>query len=152
LFLLLCAVVVWLLRRGLFWAVLPLLPSTAVVFFTLPLLLLTGPVTPYTRTILSNTVQPHEQAQIFAAFSAIESVSTLLSPLFGYGFSATVNIGLAGLMFEVMAGMAAVAVVIITVVRVNVSIRCNLPDQSKHALLLLEQRKSLSRAVSTAVY
>lgn len=125
------------------------------VFAALPLLLFTGPVTPYTRTILSNSVRLSEQAQVFAAFSAIESVGTLLSPLFGYGFSATVQRGLAGLMFEVMACLSLLAVCIISAVRVNVAVRCNLPDQSKDALMrLIEQNVSTadSRSQSSVIY
>lgn len=61
------------------------MPSTAAIFGILPLLLFVGPLPPYTRTVMSNSVPAQNQAQIFSAFSAIEGISTLIAPIYSAG-------------------------------------------------------------------
>lgn len=78
--------------RSLHWFALgALATSTATVFAILPINLLTGLVIPYTRALLSNSVLPEAQAQMFAGLSGIESIGTLMSPLFSLGYSLTVS-------------------------------------------------------------
>jgi hypothetical protein len=73
------------------FAVAVLAYNTTTVFAILPINFLTGLVIPYTRALLSNSVPPDEQAQMFAGLSGIESIGTLLSPLFSLGYSLTVS-------------------------------------------------------------
>lgn len=61
------------------------------MFAILPINVLTGLVIPYTRALLSNSVLPETQAQMFAGLSGIESIGTLMSPLFSLGYSVTVG-------------------------------------------------------------
>mmetsp|Transcript_9324 Transcript_9324/g.15628 ORF Transcript_9324/g.15628 Transcript_9324/m.15628 type:complete len:200 (-) Transcript_9324:44-643(-) len=78
--------------RSLHWfAIGAIAYSTATVFAILPINFLTGLVIPYTRALLSNSVLPEAQAQMFAGLSGIESIGTLLSPLFSLGYSLTVS-------------------------------------------------------------
>lgn len=96
------------------WALLGLSVSTNMVFLLLVFMLFIGPVTPYTRTILSNGV-PHElQARIFAGFSALESIGSLVSPLLTVGYSICVSVNYAGMIFEVMALLTMVAFLLVS--------------------------------------
>lgn len=90
--------------------------STTTVFAILPILSLTGLVIPYTRALLSNSVLPDMQAQMFAGLSGIESIGTLLSPLFSLGYSLTVGT-FGGAMFFVMSGLTGLSALIIFYIR-----------------------------------
>mmetsp|Transcript_24570 Transcript_24570/g.36184 ORF Transcript_24570/g.36184 Transcript_24570/m.36184 type:complete len:531 (-) Transcript_24570:174-1766(-) len=116
--------------RSLHWMLFGIMTSSAGIFSLLPLLLLCGPISPYTRTILSNSV-PHEaQAQIFSAFSAIEGAASLLAPVYGVVLSVLFDINAAYLIFEIMAFVAFVSFSLIWYVRKNEMIYRNLPDDS----------------------
>ena len=67
-----------------------------------PLLILSGPAVPNTRTFLSCSVSPEMQSRALSAFSAIEALCTLVAPAFSAGYAHTVNMRLPFLMFEVM--------------------------------------------------
>lgn len=75
------------IHRTLYLVGIALSESTIAVFVLLTLLIPAGLVAPYTRTLLSNSVAVTKQAQIFAGFSAIESISTVISPVFAVGYS-----------------------------------------------------------------
>lgn len=90
-----------------------------------------GPIAPYTRTVLSNSVSAVHQAQIFAAFSAIESIATLMAPIYSYIYGITVKSGSGAVTFFVMAFSAAVSGAIATYVRSTPSLKRTLPDQSR---------------------
>ena len=115
--------------RALYWMALAVAPSSALFFGAVALQIPCGPIAPYTRTILSNSVGPSHQAQVFAAFSAIESIGTLIAPVYSliYGFS--VKEGAASLAFVVMSGSALMSAFIATYVRTNNRLRSTLPDQ-----------------------
>ena len=117
------------LCRGLFFLGIGLSPSTVYVFAMVALLAVAGPATPYTRTILANTVLPSEQAQIFAAFSAVESISTLLSPLMTVLYSVSAQHDMPALVFFVMAILLVSSNLIVTYVRLTPAFRHNLPDE-----------------------
>jgi hypothetical protein len=86
------------------------------VFAILPINFLTGLVIPYTRALLSNSVLPETQAQMFAGLSGIESIGTLMSPLFSLGYSLTV--GTYGeAMFLVMSSLTGVSALIMFHIR-----------------------------------
>ena len=90
--------------------------STATVFAILPINFLTGLVIPYTRALLSNSVLPETQAQMFAGLSGIESIGTLMSPLFSLGYSLTVS-SYGEAMFLVMSALTGVSALIIFHIR-----------------------------------
>lgn len=71
---------------------------------------------PYTRALLSNSVLPESQAQMFAGLSGIESIGTLLSPLFSLGYSLTVGAYGEG-MFLVMSALTGVSALIMFHIR-----------------------------------
>jgi MFS-type transporter involved in bile tolerance (Atg22 family) len=121
--------------RCLFFLGVGLSPSTGYLFAMVALLLLAGPATPYTRTILSNTVLPTEQAQIFAAFSAVESISTLLSPLMTVLYSVSAQHDMPALAFYVMALLLVCSNLILYYVRVTPALRHNLPDEGKASVV-----------------
>ena len=87
-----------------------------------------GPVTPYTRTILSTIVLPSEQAKIFAAFAAIESISTLFTPVMVIVYSISAHHGIPQLPFFIMSGCLVVSNVIVFFVRKTPSLYHNLPE------------------------
>jgi hypothetical protein len=92
--------------------------NTATVFAILPINLLTGLVIPYTRALLSNSVLPETQAQMFAGLSAIESIGTLMSPLFSLGYSLTVS-EYGEAMFLVMSALTASSALIMFHIRTH---------------------------------
>ena len=95
----------------------------------LPLLLFIGPLIPFSRTILSNTVPTSEQAEIFSAFSAIEGVGGMLGPVFSAIFSALVKTDYPWLIYEIMALLTAISFGMIVYVRCTPSINQNLPQE-----------------------
>jgi hypothetical protein len=102
--------------------------ETAGIFLLLPLLFFVGPMAPYTRTIMSNTVGPSEQARIFSAFSALEGISSLLAPLYSAGYTLFVQAGAPWLIFEVMAAATLVGLCIVTYVRATPSLSKHMPE------------------------
>lgn len=101
------------------------MPGTAEVFALLPLLLFVGPLSPFMRTILSNSVPPEQQAQIFAAFSALQGIAGLAGPIYSASYSLLVEAHNAWVIFELMAVAALAALIIVTYVR-------NVPHLAKH--------------------
>ncbi len=77
--------------RAIFWILFGLSTSIYMLYGILTLTLVTGSITPYTRTILSNSVDHEYQAKMFSGFSAMESISSLVSPLFSVGYAITVG-------------------------------------------------------------
>jgi hypothetical protein len=106
--------------------------ETAGIFLLLPLLFFVGPMAPYTRTIMSNTVTPAEQARIFSAFSALEGLSSLLAPLYSAGYTLFVQAGAPWLIFEVMAAATLVGLGIVTYVRVTPRLSKHMPEDRHH--------------------
>lgn len=104
------------------------MPNTAGIFAILPLLLFVGPLPPYMRTVVSNSVPASQQAQIFAAFSAIEGIAALCAPLYSAGYTLLVQAGAPWVIFEIMAGAAAVALAIATYVRSVPRLAKHLPE------------------------
>lgn len=103
-----------------------------------------GIIAPYTRTILSNSVSATRQAQIFAAFSAIESIATLLAPVYAVIYGVTVKSGVPALAFLVMACSALLSGAIATYVRISPDLRSSLPDQSSSDAEFSENKSLMS--------
>jgi MFS family permease len=116
-----------------YWTALGLAPSSALFFAAVALEMPCGPIAPYTRTVLSNSVPAAHQAQIFAAFSAIESIATLIAPIYSYIYGATVKSGASAVTFFVMALSAVASGAIATYVRSTPQLKSTLPDQSRHS-------------------
>lgn len=115
-------------RRIVHWSLFGLIRDTYGIFLLLPLLFFVGPMAPYTRTIMSNTVTHAEQAQIFSAFSALEGIASLLAPIYSAGYTLFVQAGAAWMIFEVMAVATAAALVIMTYVRFTPSLSRHIPE------------------------
>lgn len=113
--------------RGLYYILFGLVPSTIYIFIILPCLLFVGPLAPYNRTIISNSVTPDKQAQAFAAFSAIEGVSALFAPVFSALYSVFVVSGYDGLIFFIMAFFVGISFFMIYYIKSNKSLSSNLP-------------------------
>jgi hypothetical protein len=110
------------------WTLFGLVKDTVGIFVLLPLLFFVGPMAPYTRTVMSNTVSQSEQAKIFSAFSALEGIAALLAPLYSAGYTVFVQAGMAGMIFEVMAIATAVGLVIVTYVRYTPALAKHIPE------------------------
>jgi hypothetical protein len=102
--------------------------ETRGIFFLLPLLLLVGPLAPYMRTVVSNSVPHAEQAQMFAAFSALEGISALAGPMYSAAYTLLVQNNCAWVIFEIMAGAALIALLIATYVRCTPHLNKHLPE------------------------
>ena len=130
--------------------------STIPAFLILLALIPVGLVAPYSRTILSNSVPLRMQAEIFAGFSAIESIATLVSPVFTFGYSVTTSgegqlilcqlvvqmndyillcmkhtAGFPQAMFVLMAIVTSISLGIVTYVQFSEDLSRNLPDTIK---------------------
>ena len=133
--------------RAVFFTMLGLVTNTTTVFLLLILLLPAGPIAPYTRTMLSNSVPPHMQSSIFSAFSAIEGICTLMTPIFLAGYSGAVQAGLDWSVFVAMGCLCTISVVIIGYIRMNREYACNIPsEQSKKSDVLYEKLENDSVA------
>jgi MFS family permease len=115
--------------RIIFYILFGLASSTLNLFLILPCLLFIGPLAPYNRTILSNSVPPEQQAQAFAAFSAIEGVSALFAPLFSALYSYLVTSAYGGAVFLLMAIFVLVSLLMTIYIQVTPSIKMNLPAE-----------------------
>ena len=116
------------LCRAIHWCLFGLVKDTVGIFVLLPLLFFVGPLAPYTRTIMSNSVAASEQAKIFSAFSALEGICSLLSPLYSAAYSLFVQADMPGMVFETMAVASVVALCIATYVRMTPSLAQHLPE------------------------
>ena len=101
--------------------------STTGIFCLLPLLLLVGPLSPYIRTVVSNSVPPADQARAFAAYSALEGMSSLAGPVYSAVYVLLVQRGAAWVIFELMAGAVVVALGIVAYVRLVPALAVLLP-------------------------
>lgn len=117
-----------------------LIRESMYLYCIIPLLFFVGPVGPYTRTILSNTVKVEEQAKIFSAFSAIEGLGALVGPMYNVIFSFLLDKNISWVIWEIIAFFACLAFLIILYVRSNSEINNNLPNEEK--LLHLLEKKS----------
>jgi MFS family permease len=117
--------------RIIFYILFGLAPSTVSVFLILPCLLFIGPLAPYNRTILSNSVPPEQQAQAFAAFSAIEGVSALFAPLFSALYSYLVTSAYGGTVFFLMGLFVLISFLMIIYIQMTPSIKMNLPEERR---------------------
>lgn len=98
------------------------------IFALLPLLLFVGPLAPFIRTIMSNSVPTAQQAQIFSAFSALEGIASLLGPLYSAAYTLLVQEDCAWMIFEIMGTASAVALLIVVYVRSNERLARHLPE------------------------
>lgn len=99
--------------RFLFWCLFGAARTSVEVVLLVPLLVLSGPAIPNTRTFLSCSVAPEMQSRALSAFSAIEALCTLVAPVFSGGYTYTVKAGLPFLMFEVMGCLTLVSFILI---------------------------------------
>jgi len=113
------------------------------VYVLLPLLLLTGPIAPYTRTILSNSVGVEEQAKIFSAFSAVEVLGSLVAPLFSSLFGAFLRLSVGWAIFEVFALLSLVALCILVYMNGSPDITQNLPLEGLAGLVASRSKSRL---------
>ena len=115
-------------------------------------LIFTGPINPYTKTVLSNTVSPLAQAQVFSAISAIESLASLSSPVFDAIFVGLLRANAAWLIFEIAAVLVVIAFFMIYYVRAKPSFAHNLPQESRVEVTTSSfYCREASRSMSTSV-
>lgn len=104
--------------------------STIGVFAVLSLLVMTGPIAPFTRTILSNSVPATDQARVFSAISAIELAGGMMGPIFGAIFSVLVKTSYPWLIFDLLGLITSISFFMILKVQTSPSIKQNLPMES----------------------
>jgi MFS family permease len=119
-------------RRVAHFALFGLVKTEWELYAALALLLLTGPVPPYTRTILSNSVSVEEQARIFSAFSALEVLAVLLGGVFTPLFAVLLRMSAGWLIFEVFAVLTTCALGVIVYLCSCPDIYGNLPFNAGH--------------------
>ena len=119
------------------------------VFLLVPLVGLCGSAVPRIKSVLANSVQPSHQAQIFTAFSAVESVASILSHLFNVGYSYSVTKQKAALMFNIMAVLGLFASSLIFWLRNNADIYMNLPENEIGEIREIHLKTITSEDLST---
>lgn len=117
--------------RIMFTASLGLVQSSLGIILVTSLTLFTGPIMPYSKTVLSNTVTPLAQAQVFSAVSAIEGLSGLSGPLFDAILVGLLKVNLAWVIFEIAAVIVVMAFCMIYYIRTSPSMAQNLPQETK---------------------
>ena len=78
------------LARSAHFLLFALSPNTAFTFCLVPVLLLASTITPRSRTLVSNSVPPSQQAAVMSGFSAVQSLATFSVPAVSLGFSYSV--------------------------------------------------------------
>jgi hypothetical protein len=117
--------------RTIHFALFGLMRESMGLFTLLPILLFAGPVAPFTRTILSNSVPTSQQAKIFAAFSAVEGFASLFGPVYSAAYTLLVQAGSPWVIFEIMSAASFASLLIILYVRGSAGLRANLPPDDK---------------------
>ena len=78
----------------------------------MPFLLLTGSISPYTRTIISNNINKDNQAKSFTAFSTLQNLPALIIPLLDFCYSVSVNNNLSWLIYQIMSCLVFISFII----------------------------------------
>jgi len=122
--------------KALGWALFGLADSTQMLYLAQLPSLFVGPLMPYTRTIVSNSLGSADQATGFSGFAGIEGLAIFASNLVTLVYSLSVNDGMSWLVYQLLAVFALFGLLLVSFVRYDPSLRSSLPDQS-------EERSSL---------
>lgn len=122
--------VVWILlgylSRVYFVGLFPLVTDIKSLYALTALLILSGPPTPRTRSVISNSVPQRQQTKALSAFSAIQALSLMVSPVFTAGYAASIDF-YPGLMFFCLSGICIISSSLIIFVLCSPNIRKQLP-------------------------
>jgi len=128
-------VVLGYVTRVLFYALFPFQSSLNSIFLWTILILLTGSTTPRSRSLIANSVSNTHQATALSAFSAGQSFSLLLSPIFDAIYSATIDV-YAGTIYFVFALFCLVAACFILYILFNPALFRLLPIEAPENRIL----------------
>jgi hypothetical protein len=83
--------------------------SVNFLYVVLPCLLLTGTISPYTRSIISNNINKDDQAKTFTAFSTLQNLPALIIPLLNICYTVSVNNNLSWIVYQIMSFLVGVS-------------------------------------------
>ena len=98
--------------RTVFWSLIGFADSINLLYIAMPFLLLTGSISPYTRTIISNNINKDNQAKSFTAFSTLQNLPALIIPLLDFCYSVSVNNNLSWLIYQIMSCLVFISFII----------------------------------------
>ena len=97
--------------RIVFWSFIGFSNSVELIYIALPFLVLTGSISPYTRTIISNNMVYEEQTKIFAAFSTLQNFPTVMIPLLDICYSISVTNNLSWVVYQLMSFLVCISLI-----------------------------------------
>ena len=110
------------------WALIGASTNLPMLFVVILPILFVGPVAPYTRTIISNSVPAHCQAKAFAGIAGIEGIASFLSNVFGFMYSASVGNGTSWFVYAVFSSLAVASFSIVAYVQFDPHLRATLKE------------------------
>lgn len=116
-----------------YYAIFGLAPNIWWLYGNILLILLAGPIVPYTRTLLSNCVPHSEQARVFSGFAGLETIASFISVVFVIIYSATVKAGLSQLIYFLFSAFVCGSLVLVFYVTRSPIVRANLPDAATNS-------------------
>jgi hypothetical protein len=97
------------LCRAVYWCLVGFANTDNLLYIAVPFLLFTGVISPYTRTIISNSINKDDQAKSFIVFSTIQNLPALMIPLLDICYSISVNNNLSWLIYQIMSFLMCVS-------------------------------------------
>ena len=95
--------------RTIFWSLMGFANSVNFLYVVLPFLLLTGAISPYTRSIISDNINKDDQAKTFTAFSTLQNLPALIIPLLNICYTVSVNNNLSWIVYQIMSFLVCVS-------------------------------------------
>ncbi len=117
--------------RALFYFIFSIANSTNFALVALGMTLLTGPLLPRTRAMLSNSVPPHMQTKVQSSFAALETIVTSVSPISLAVYASSVS-DAPQLCYWLFSALCVCSVSIVVVIITRYQLRRNLPDLDGH--------------------
>jgi len=95
--------------RTIFWSLMGFANSVNFLYVTVPFLLLTGAISPYTRSVISNNINKDDQAKSFTAFSTLQNLPALIIPLLNVCYTVSVKNNLSWIVYQIMSFLVGVS-------------------------------------------
>ena len=95
--------------RTIFWSLMGFANSIYFLYIALPFLLLTGAISPYTRSVISNSINKDDQAKSFTAFSTLQNLPALIIPLLNICYTISVKNNLSWIVYQIMSFLVGIS-------------------------------------------
>jgi MFS family permease len=95
--------------RTIFWSLMGFANSVNFLYVTVPFLLLTGAISPYTRSVICNNINKDDQAKSFTAFSTLQNLPALIIPLLNVCYTVSVKNNLSWIVYQIMSFLVGVS-------------------------------------------